>query len=150
MVLPCSVSATAPPTIAHVVSRSPSADTVLHSASTKSRGWRAMHQIASGTVSCAVTSEPLPRTSTALFTAAVLAMSRAASIPRRVSPCGVCASTAAKISAGATWPDAQHAAANRLRNALRLAEEPLAERVAERQAFQSELRPRDACTVVRR
>src|SRR5262249_4194310 len=54
-------SATMPPTMAQVVSLSPSPVTVAHKALSKWSWCRAAHQIANGTVSQQTTLEPLPR-----------------------------------------------------------------------------------------
>src|SRR5207237_473433 len=58
-------TATIPPTIAQVVSRSPSPLTVSQSASTKLLRYEPAHQSENGTVSCAETPVPLPNTATA-------------------------------------------------------------------------------------
>ena len=80
--------ATIPPTMAQVVSRSPSPLTVRHMASSKLARLCAALQMQKGTVSCAETLFPVPSLRAAPITSSA-GISREASIPWRVAPEGV-------------------------------------------------------------
>ncbi|MEX0715496.1 MAG: hypothetical protein WD066_02870 [Planctomycetaceae bacterium] len=87
-----------PPTIAQVVSRSPSPATVFHNAPSNSNGCRATLHSTNGTVSGDEMRSPLPRTDAADRGDASGSNSSARSIPSRVAPTGVRSNTAPNSS----------------------------------------------------